>query len=174
MQGQASLLGPSNPKALNFNEEQSFKSLGTVGTNASMYTTKHLVSLGGTAYELQEADKIDSQESDIFEYSKVGSDKEEDIKNYEGSIIENMDIFRPSCTENLFDTGPERDTADAMEKDSKEAEVVDLVHSPAKVTRTASTQSGFPTEVTDTQPNNITQMFRGGLMRMAAMTSWQT
>jgi hypothetical protein len=94
--GRASLLDPSNPEALNFNKEQSFKSLGTTGTNASRFTTAHLVLLGGTAYELQEEDEIDSQESDIFESSKVGSNKEENIKDYDGPTIKNMDTIRPA------------------------------------------------------------------------------
>ena len=64
--GCASLLDPSNPEALNFNKKQSFKSFGTAGTNASMFTAAHLVSLGGTAYESQGESDVDSQESDIF------------------------------------------------------------------------------------------------------------
>jgi hypothetical protein len=75
IRGRAPLLDPSNPKALNFNEEQSFKFLGTAGTNASMFTTAHSVLLRGTVYELQEEDEIDSQESNIFESSKVGSNE---------------------------------------------------------------------------------------------------
>ncbi len=47
-----------------------------------------------------------------------------------------------------------------MEEDLEKVEVVDLVHSPAKVTRTALAQSGYPTKVTDTQHNNITQMIQ--------------
>jgi hypothetical protein len=47
-----------------------------------------------------------------------------------------------------------------MEEDSDKVEVVDLVHSPAKFTRTASAQSGFPTEVTETHHNGITQMIQ--------------
>jgi hypothetical protein len=80
------------------------------------------------------------------------------MDNYKGPIIENMDIFRSSSTENPSNTGPEGDKADAMEEDSKEVEVVDLIHLPAKVTRMASTWSGFPIEVTNTQQNNITLM----------------
>ncbi len=79
--GGAPPLDPSNPKALNFNKEQLFKSLRTAGTNASMFTTAHLVLLGGTAYEPQEEDEIDSQESDIFESSEVGSNEEENIED---------------------------------------------------------------------------------------------
>jgi hypothetical protein len=156
--GRASFLDPSEPEALNFNKEQSFKSLGTTGTNTSMYATAHLVLLGGTAYELQDEDKIDSQESDIFESSEPGSGTEEDIDSYKGPIIENMDIFRSSSTENHYNTGPEGDKADTMEEDSKEAKVADLVHLPAKVTRMALTWSSFPIEVTNTQQNDITQM----------------
>ncbi len=49
--GQVTLLDPSNPEALNFNEEQSFKLFGTAGTNASMYTSAQSVSLGGRVFE---------------------------------------------------------------------------------------------------------------------------
>jgi hypothetical protein len=52
MRGRASLLDPSSPEALNFNEEQSFKMIETAATNALMYTPTHSVSLGGTAYKL--------------------------------------------------------------------------------------------------------------------------
>jgi hypothetical protein len=91
--GRASLLDPSNPEALNFNKEQLFKSLRTTGTNASRFTTAHLVLLGGTAYEPQEEDEIDSQESNIFKSSEVGSDEEENIEDYNGPIIKNMDTI---------------------------------------------------------------------------------
>ncbi len=108
-----------------------------MGTNASKFTTAHLVSLGGTAYEPQDEDEIDSQESNIFKSSKVGSNEEENIKDYDGPIIKNMDTIGPNWTENLFDKEPEGDAAIAMEEDSEKGEVVDLVHSPAKVTKTA-------------------------------------
>jgi hypothetical protein len=67
------LLDPSNPDALNSNKEQSFKSLGTLGTNASMYTTMHSVSLGSTASEPQDKDEVDSKESDIFKIGDTGT-----------------------------------------------------------------------------------------------------
>jgi hypothetical protein len=60
----------------------------------------------------------------------------------------------------LFDKEPEGDAVVAMEEDLEKGEVGDLVHSPAKVTRTDLAQSGFPTEVTNTQHNNITQMIQ--------------
>jgi hypothetical protein len=48
-----------------------------------------------------------------------------------------MDTIWPNWTENLFDKEPEGDTAVTMEEDLEKVEVLDLVHSPAKVTRTA-------------------------------------
>ncbi len=60
LRGRMQLLNPSHPKALNFNEEQSFKSLGTAGTNASQYTSTQSVSLGGTAFEPRDDDDVDS------------------------------------------------------------------------------------------------------------------
>ncbi len=37
---------------------------------------------------------------------------------------------------------------------------MDLVHSPAKVTRIALTQAGFPTEASDTNHDDIIQMIQ--------------
>jgi hypothetical protein len=54
-----------------------------------------------------------------------------------------MDTIGPNWTANFFDKWPEGDAAVLMEEDSEKVEVVDLVHSPAKVTRTALAQSSF-------------------------------
>ena len=66
LQGRMRLLDPSHLEALNFNEEQSFKSLGTAATNASLYTSTQSGSLGGTAFEPPDDAEIDSQELSIF------------------------------------------------------------------------------------------------------------
>ncbi len=79
LRGRMQLLDPSHPEALNFNEEQSFKSLGTAGTNASQYTSTQSVSLGGTAFEPRDDDDVDSQESSIF----CGSDSSRAEDNLE-------------------------------------------------------------------------------------------
>ncbi len=47
LQGRMQLLDPSHPEALNFNEEQSFKSLSTAGTNTSLYTSTQIGISGG-------------------------------------------------------------------------------------------------------------------------------
>jgi hypothetical protein len=93
LRGRMQLLDPSHPVALNFNEEQFFKSLGTAGTNASQYTSTQTVSLGGTAFEPQDDDNVDSQESSIFggsDSSKAEDNREDDT---EGVFIENMGAF---------------------------------------------------------------------------------
>ncbi len=87
--GRSQLLDPSHPEALNFNEEQSFKSLGTAGTNSSLYTSAQSVSLGGTAFEPRDDEDVDSQESSIFGGSESSM---EDIleEDTEGVFIANM------------------------------------------------------------------------------------
>ncbi len=82
--GWMQLLDPSHPKALNFNEEQSFKSLGMAGTNTSLYTFIQMVSLGGTAFEPQDNNEVDSQESSIF----GSSDSSEVEDNLEHSALD--------------------------------------------------------------------------------------
>ena len=89
LRGWMQLLDPSHPEALNFNEEQSFKSLGTAGTNASMYTATQSVSLGSTAFEPRDDKEVDFQESSIF---GSGSSKADDslCDDMEGAFIDNM------------------------------------------------------------------------------------
>jgi hypothetical protein len=70
--GQAHLLDPSNPEALNFSDEQSTKSLNTQVTGGTTYTAAFLTSLGSTAYMLGNED-INSQESDIFDIDDYNS-----------------------------------------------------------------------------------------------------
>ena len=87
------LLDPSNLEALNFNEEQSFKSFGTAGTNASQYTSTQSVSLGGTAFEPQDNEDIDSKELSIFGGSITSRADENMDDDTEGAFIENMSAF---------------------------------------------------------------------------------
>ena len=87
LQGRTPLLVPSNPEALNSNEEQSFKSFGTAGTNASMYTSNQSVSLGGTAFEPQDDDDINSQESSIFGGSGISKANKNMDDDTEGAFI---------------------------------------------------------------------------------------
>jgi hypothetical protein len=65
--GRAFMLDPSNPKVLNFADEQSIKLLNTAVTGGLVYTTAFSASLGETAYMPMEDDDVDSQETDVFE-----------------------------------------------------------------------------------------------------------
>ncbi len=172
LQGRAPLLDPSNPEALNFNEEQSFKSFGTAGTNASMYTSNQSVSLGGTAFEPQDDDNIDSQESSIFGGSDTSKADENMDDDTEGAYIENMGAFGlgltnlPPPMERQEDSGinmePERVQPGQPDFDMEldRTQPGNLIHSPAKVTRTASLCSGFSTAISDSQRKEIEAMLQ--------------
>ncbi len=143
------LLDPSNPEALNFNEEQSFKSFGTAGMNASMYTLTQSVSLGGTAFEPQDDGEVDSQESSIFDCSDNPRAKEDIEDDTEGAFIENMSALGLGSTRAPSPHDAQEEGEDGMEVESDAMGLTSQVHSPAKVTRMASIRSGFSAEVTD-------------------------
>jgi len=158
LRGQTQLLDPSHPEALNFNEEQSFKSLGTAGTNASLYTSAQSVSLGGIAFEPRDDEDVDSQESSIF----AGSDssKEDNLEDdTEGMFIANMGAFGLGST----NTSPPPDvneTGSDAEPDGAEPGQGNLIHSPGKVTRIASISSGFSTGLLEDHRKDIEGMIR--------------
>jgi hypothetical protein len=72
--GQAHLLNPSNPEALNVSDKQSMKSLNTQITGGIAYTAAFLVSLGDTAYMPGNED-IDSQELDFLTWTMTAASK---------------------------------------------------------------------------------------------------
>jgi hypothetical protein len=131
LRGQTTLLDPSNPEALNFNEEQSFKSFGTAGTNASLYTSNQSVSLEGTAFEPQDDEDIDSQELSIFGGSDISRANENMDDDTEGAFIENMGAFDLGLTNPLPPTEHQEDSNNDMEL--KRTQPGNLIHSPAKV-----------------------------------------
>ncbi len=158
--GQVTLLDPSNPEALNFNEEQSFKLFGTAGTNASMYTSAQSVSLGGTAFESQDEDDIDSQESTIFDHSDT-SRADEDIKDdTEGVFIVNMGAAGLGLASAPPPMDSQEDSADNMEGERTEPGPSDQVYSSAKVTRMASIRSSFLTETLGSHCKDIEEMIQ--------------
>ncbi len=59
-----------------------------------------------------------------------------------------------------MDKGSEGESADVMDIDGEGPEVVGLVHSPAKVNRTASIRSGIPTEALNAQRGDIVKMIQ--------------
>ena len=63
------------------------------GTYASQYTSTQSVSLGGTSFEPQDDEDIDSQESSIFGGSVTSRADENMDDDTEGAFIENMSAF---------------------------------------------------------------------------------
>jgi hypothetical protein len=117
MKGRITLLDPSHPEALNFNEEQSFRSFGAAATNASLYTSTQSVSLGGMAFEPQDNGKVDSQESSIFDCSD-NSRTEEDIEDDTyGAFIENMGTFGLGSAGTASPDNAQMDCEDEMQVD---------------------------------------------------------
>ena len=172
LRGRAPLLDPSNPEALNFNEEQSFKSFGTAGTNASMYTSNQSVSLGGMAFEPQDDDHIDSHELSIFGGSDISQADENMDDDTEGAFIENTGAFGlgstnlPPPTERHEDSGidmePEREQSGQPYVNMELDRMLpgNLIHSPAKVTRTDSLRSGITTAIPVSQRKEIEAMLQ--------------
>jgi hypothetical protein len=154
------LLDQSNPEALNFNEEQSFKLFGTAGTNALMYTSAQSVSLGGTAFEPQEEDDIDSQESTIFDHSDTSRADKNIEDDTEGAFIVNMGAAGLGLASAPPPMDSQEDSADDMEGKRMEPGPSDQVYSPAKVTRMASIRLGFSTETSGSHRKDIEEMIQ--------------
>ncbi len=172
LRGRTTLLDPSNPEAFNFNEEQSFKSFGTAGTNALLYTSNQSVSLGGMAFKPQDNDDIDSQELSIFGGSDISKADENMDDDTEGAFIENMGAFGLGSTNSPPSTERQEDSGNNMELERMQPGQPDndmevdrtqpgnLIHSPAKVTRTASLRLGFSTAISDSQRKEIEAMLQ--------------
>ncbi len=114
-----------------------------------MYTYNQSVSLGGTAFEPQADDDIDSQESSIFGGSDISKADKNMDDDTEGAFTENMGAFGlgstnlPPPPERQEDSGidmePERAQPGQPEVNMEldRMQPGNLIHSPAKVTRTA-------------------------------------
>jgi hypothetical protein len=134
--------------------------LGTAGTNASLYTSAQPVSLGGTAFEPQDDEDIDSQECSIFGGSVTSRANENMDNDTEGAFIENMGAFDLVLTNTLLPTECQEDSKGDMELERTASGQPDLVHSLAKVTRIASLCSGFSTEISDSHRKDIEVMLQ--------------
>jgi hypothetical protein len=107
--GQAHLLNPSNPEALNFLDEQSMKSLNTQVTGGTTYTTAFSTFLGDTAYTPGNK-VIYSQEFDIFDIDDDSSDDNTIDMIVDGGIITNLQYV----------SGPASAGEESREKDAGE------------------------------------------------------
>ncbi len=155
--GWAFMLDLSNPKALNFANEQSVKTLNTAATGGLIYTAAFSASLGETAYIPMEDDDVDSQETDVFEQDPDKSDDNGvDDKGIISNIIDIMKLFREEAPQQF------EEMAVNDNEDEDEVQVVDtdveMIHSPKKVTCTAKVHSWIPKEMTEEQKSSIRSM----------------
>jgi hypothetical protein len=155
--GRASMLDPNNPEAQNFADEQSVKMLNTGTTGGSIYTTAFSASLGDTAYIPTEEDDVDSQETDVSVQDSEESN--EDGGDNEGIIANIVDISRlagkqpPQSVEDMV-IDVDEDEDEVQEREA----AVEMIHSPRKVTRTATADSGIPKEMSEEQKASIRVM----------------
>jgi hypothetical protein len=156
--GRAFMLDPNNPEVLNFADKQSVKLLNTAVTGGLVYTTAFSVSLGETAYMPME-DDIDSQEIDVLEQDIIDSNKEEiDNKGVITNLVDIKQLSRKGA--------PQQPEEMAVNNKDDEDEVqvvdtdVDMLHSPKKLTHTATAHSGIPKEMTKDQRDTITFMVK--------------
>jgi hypothetical protein len=104
-----------------------------------------------------EDDDVDSQETDVFEQDFNKSDEDDVDDN--GVITNLIDITKLSGEEALKQS---KEMAVDNDKDEDKVQVVgtdiEMLHSPKKVTRTATAHSGIPKEMMEEQRFKITSM----------------
>ena len=151
-------LDPSDPRALNFEEDQSLKTLSSQAAGTT-YTIAPAGSIGTTAYAPPD-DEIDSQESDLF-----GLDGDEDFTDDPfhddvGGVIANMEAVGGS-TVNTAQPNVEQDVEMYDEdKEGQPAEASRSVSSPEKITRMTMDLNNLPTIPTEIQREAIHNMLR--------------
>jgi hypothetical protein len=142
----ASLLNPSSPEALNFEDDMTTKSINTAAAGGSIYTLALSASIGNTAYVPGE---VDSQESDILEESEEDSIQDNLVdEDGLGDIIANMDAITKSRSNRDIPT-----TGEATQTDDP------TMHSPLKPNRMVSTKTGlFPLAMAAEYADEIKEM----------------
>ncbi len=136
--GMIQLLNPSNPRALNFANEQSMKTFSSKASGTA-YTVGGQESLGDTAYRPID-DDIDSQESDLFEGYENNGFVEDPFYDKDEGIIANMDLLkgnRPNMVAAEGAKGDHKDKGDMEDEDMADNKAPKF-SSPEKITRKAT------------------------------------
>jgi hypothetical protein len=106
--GTIKLLNPSDPRALNFANEQSVKTFSSKAAGTA-YTVGVQESLGDTKL-VPADDEIDSQESDLFGGYENNGFVKDPFHDEDGGIIANMDLLKGDGPNNTVDTAEAGDT----------------------------------------------------------------
>jgi hypothetical protein len=144
--GTINLLDPSDPRALNFADEQSVKTFSSKAAGTA-YTVGVQESLGDNEF-MPASNDIDSQESDLFGgYENDGFIKDQ-FHNEDGGIIANMDLLRGDGPNNTADAAEARDTEDMVDgqNDGNLGKGAATISSPKKITRKATNFDDIPNE----------------------------
>jgi hypothetical protein len=132
--GMIQLLNPSDPRALNFANEQSMKTFSSKVAGTA-YTVGGQESLGDTACRPMDND-INSQESDLFEGYENDSFVEDPFHDKDGGIIANMDLLKgngPNMVAAKGAKGDNKDKVDMEDEDMADNEAP-KISSPKKIT----------------------------------------
>ena len=152
------MLDPSDPRALNFNDEQSMKTFASQAAGTA-YTIAQLESLGETAYMPPDND-VDSQESDLFDLEDDDGFVEDPFHDEEGGVIANMDAVGREASKTVGEAAGEGVDKDNMDKDSDPGRAEPAISSPEKINRTTTDFSNIPNAPSEGQRDIIYNMLR--------------
>ena len=151
-------LEPSDPRALNFDDEQSLKTL-TSQAAGTAYTIAPVESLGETAYE-PPIDEVDSQESDLFELDNDDGFVEDPFHDEDRDIIANMEeVVRDTSRTGKAAAGKDVDM-DQKEDDSDKDRAIPSISSPGKINRITTHLSNIPSALSEEQREMIHNMLK--------------
>ena len=151
-------LDPSDPRAVNFDDEQSLKTF-TSQAAGTTYTIAQLESLGETAY-VPPDDEVDSQESDLFYLDDDGGFVEDPFHDDEGGVIANIEVVGREASKTAEKTAGEEADKDNMEEDSEPGMADPTISSPGKINRTKTDFTNIPNDPLEGQREIIQNMLR--------------
>jgi hypothetical protein len=151
-------LDPSDPRALNFDNEQSLKTF-TSHAAGTAYTIAPLESLGETAY-VPPDDEVDSQESDLFDLDDDDGFVEDPFHDEERDVIANMNAVVRDASKTDEEAAGEDVDIDDMDEDGNPGRANPTISSPEKINRTTTDFTNIPNALSEGQRDIIHNMLR--------------
>jgi hypothetical protein len=160
LSGRTNLLGPSNPSALSFADDQSIKAFLSKAAGTT-YTILVQESIGDTKF-MPADDEIDSQESDLFRGYENDGFIEDPFHDEDGGIIANMDLLKTDGPKNASDATTAMATREMADKedDAKLSEGAMKILSPGKINRKVMNFDEIPKKPSAGQHEVIHNMLR--------------
>jgi hypothetical protein len=151
-------LDPSDPRALNFDDEQSLKTF-TSHAAGTAYTITPLESLGETAY-VPPDDEVDSQESDLFELDEDDGFVEDPFHDEEREVIANMEEVAHDASKMDEEAAGKDVDMDNTDDDGDPGRANPTISSPEKITRITTDLTNIPSVPSEEQRDIIHSMLR--------------